>query len=343
MRIKSICIVRLSALGDVLMLVPLVRTIQKALPDTSITWIISRPAYDLVEGIEGLEFIVIEKPNSLTDYWRFYQSIKNRRFDILLAPQASLRANLLYPFIRAKRKIGYDFARAKDGHRWFVHESIEPGHDHTLDGFLKFAKPLGIRETSIEWNLAISEEDRQWANQQIREKKPIIVINPAASKPERSWSSERYIQVIHHAQQKWNAQIVLTGGPGRYDRNLADSILKQVNCIDLVGKTKPKQLLALLSLADVVICPDTGPSHMATAVNTPVIALHAVTNPDVSGPYLFRHLVVNYYPQAVQDILQQSMEKTPWGTHVHGKETMDLIPVEAVITRLDEFLSTNFS
>ena len=63
--INSICIVRLSALGDVLMLVPLVRTLQANLPHASITWIISRPAYDLVEGIEGVEFIVIDKPNNL--------------------------------------------------------------------------------------------------------------------------------------------------------------------------------------------------------------------------------------------------------------------------------------
>ena len=58
--IKSICIVRLSALGDVLMLVPLVRLLQARLPNASLTWVISRPAYDLVEGMDGIEFIIIK-------------------------------------------------------------------------------------------------------------------------------------------------------------------------------------------------------------------------------------------------------------------------------------------
>src|SRR5690349_3539238 len=137
--IKSICVVRLSALGDVLMLVPLIRTLQDNLPHVTITWVISRPAYDLVEGMEGVKFIIIDKPKSLKDYWQFKKQLSGQTFDVLLATQASFRANLLYFFISAKRKIGYDSLRAKDGHHWFINEKITPGNDHTLEGFLKFA------------------------------------------------------------------------------------------------------------------------------------------------------------------------------------------------------------
>ena len=87
---KSICIVRLSALGDVLMLVPLIRTLQLAFPTCTITWVISRPAYDLVEGMNDVEFIVIDKPKHVLDYWRFKQQLRGRYFDVLLAVQASL-------------------------------------------------------------------------------------------------------------------------------------------------------------------------------------------------------------------------------------------------------------
>ena len=141
------------------MLVPLVRTLQSSMPQAKITWVISRPAYDLVEGMDGVEFIVIDKPSSLTDYWRFKQQMRGRHFDVLLATQASFRANVLYACIRATRKVGYDAIRAKDGHGWFIDESIEPGHDHTLDGFLRFADVLGIREKQIRWDLPIQEQD----------------------------------------------------------------------------------------------------------------------------------------------------------------------------------------
>jgi heptosyltransferase I len=332
--INSICVVRLSALGDVLMLVPLIRTLQVNLPKTTITWIISPPAYDLVAGMDGVEFIVIDKPRTWMSYWQFKKTLNGRQFDVLLATQASMRANLLYPFILAKRKIGYDSLRAKDGHGWFINETIKPGHDHTLDGFLKFADVLGLSEKKIAWNLPITDADQCWACHYSAQKK-ILIVNPAASKPERSWLVERYIAVIKIAIKKWQLTVILTGGPSRYDRELADAIVKQVPvCIDLVGKTKPKQLLALISQAQVLLCPDTGPAHMAAAVGTPVVALHAVTSANVSGPYLYRHLAVDCYSKAVINILKKDKRTNTWGTHAHGPKTMHLISVKAVLKKL---------
>ena len=339
--IKSICIVRLSALGDVMMLVPLVRTLQDNLPGVAITWVISRPACYLVEGMDNVEFIVINKPDSLGDYWNFRKTLKGRHFDVLLASQASFRANLLYPLIKATRKIGYDALRAKDGHGWFVNESIKPGNDHTLEGFLKFADVLNIQKRSLRWDLSIDEADYVWAREQVSASNSVLLVNPAASKPERSWPVERYIEVIKRAQNTWGLQVVLTGGPGAYDRELADAIISQVSCIDLVGKTKPKQLLALISQARVLLCPDTGPSHMAVAVGTPVVALHAVTSAEVSGPYLYKHLAVDCYPEAVETILKKNSISNVWGTHAHGEETMKLISVEAVMSKLDFVMSKN--
>lgn len=337
--IKSICIVRLSALGDVLMLMPLVRTLQAHFPNATITWVISQPAYALVEGVDGVEFIVIRKPNSLKDYWQFYQKMRHRHFDVLLATQASFRANLLYPLIRAQRKIGYDPLRAKDGHGFFIDETITPGQDHTLEGFLKFSEPLGVTQKVIRWDLPISDEARLWARAHLPQgKEPVLMVNPAASKPERSWLVERYIEVIRHAQTRWQAQVVLTGGPGEYDRSLGDRIEREVAVINLIGKTKPQQLLALIQNATLLLCPDTGPSHMAAAVGTSVIALHAVTSAAVSGPYPFRHLAIDHYPEAIVQVLRRTPESNIWGTHAHGEKTMELISVQEVTAQLDQLM-----
>ena len=338
--IQSICIVRLSALGDVLMLVPLVRTLQVNFPQAAITWVISRPAYCMVEHLDGVEFIVINKPNSPMDYWRFYKQMRERNFDVLLAAQASLRANLLYPLIHASRKIGYDKLRAKDGHGFFIHEAISPGPDHTLEGFLKFADVLKAKKKILRWDLPQAKDDVDWALQHLPPGSgPILIVNPAASKPERSWEVSRYIAVILHVQKRWGAQVILTGGPGDYDKKLGELISSKVQVTNLIGKTKPKQLLALISKVALVLCPDTGPSHMANAVGTPVIALHAVTSANVSGPYTFRHMAVDCYSEAVVKVLKKTTETNIWGTHAHGKDTMKLIPVQAVKRQLDHFLS----
>lgn len=318
------------------MLVPLVRRLQDCFPQARLTWVISRPAYDLVEGMDGVEFIVIDKPKDLKDYWRFYRKMQHRQFDVLLATQACLRANLLYPCIRATRKIGYDRHRAKDGHGWVVKERIAAGHDHTLEGFLKFADVLGLEGSKLRWDMPLVASDYEWARAQMPAGEgPLVILNPAASKPERSWLVERYISVIQYLNEQWQARVVLTGGPGAYDRELADNIKKAVQVTDLVGKTKPKQLLAVIAQADLVLCPDTGPSHMAAAMGTPVIALHAVTSPKVSGPYPFRSLAVDCYPQAIENISKKKGNTAAWGTQVHGFEAMKLVRVDAVIKQLE--------
>ncbi len=332
----TVCIVRLSALGDVLMLVPLVRALQ----DTKhyrITWVISRPAYDLVANLDDVEFIVIEKPRNFLDLLSIRKIFKQRSFDVLLATQASFSANILYPLIKSQRKIGYDSFRAKDGHWLFVRETIMPGNDHTLDGFLKFAYMLGVQKPiSPRWDLPLASQDLLWAQQYTATLgSTFIIVNPAASKLERSWLPERYVQLIKALQKRFTLPIVLTGGPGDYDRNLANQILSHVHCFDLVGKTNLQQLLALISYAQLVICPDTGPSHMATAVETPVIALHAVTSAAVSGPYHCQHLAVDCYDIAVSEILGKS--SAPWGMHIHGKQTMNLITVAQILQKIDEF------
>ena len=337
--IKSICIVRLSALGDVLMLVPLVRTLQVAFPKATITWVISQPAAYLVEGLTGVELIVIKKPQSIADFYQFKRRMSAYHFDVLLATQASFRANLLYPLISATRKIGYDRLRAKDGHGWFIREAITPGCDHTLEGFLKFAVALGVHTPKIQWDLSLTQEDRALAQFILPLKRKLtVVVNPAASKPERSWLVERYIAVIQYLQTVWDAHVVLTGGPSDYDRQLGEQITAAVKVTNVIGQTQPKQLLALIQMADLMICPDTGPSHMAVAVGTAVVALHAVTSAEVSGPYTWRHWAVDFYPMAVEKILKKKWPNQPWGMHAHGAETMSLVTLAAVKARLDEVI-----
>lgn len=336
--INSICLVRLSALGDVLMFVPLVRALQQYFPKASITWVISPLAYTLVEEIKQVEFIVLDKPKTPADYWRFKQQLKHRQFDVLLAAQASLRANCLYPLIRATRKIGYDKRRSRDGHRWFMREHIQPGRDHTLDGFLKFAAALGVPHASPVWNLPVEDAAYQWARSKIKSNQ-VLIINPAASKAERSWFAASYIEVLQSVLARWDIQVILIGGPGAEDKALGDAIATAVPIVtNLIGQSTPKQLLALIDLATLVLCPDTGPAHMAAAMDTPVIALHAVTNVDISGPYTYRDLAVNAYPLALQH-KKQSVDSVPWGTQVHEAWAMTLVSIDAVMARLDTFFA----
>ena len=338
--IHRIAILRLSALGDVCMVVPVIRSLQKALPQVHITWFISRPAYDLVDGLDGVEFIVIDKPRTPLDYLRLRKRLKNARYDVLLAMQAAWRANFIYPFIHAPIKIGFDNARARDCQRWFTNVQIPFVEHHLMDSFLSFVETLGVKEKVIEWKLPLSDKVRSWAKEKLPDGEgPLLVINPAASKAERNWPAQRYAQIIKLMHER-GVRVLLTGGPHPVEKALIEDIKQQLDftVADRSGQTSPKQLAALLECADCVLAPDTGPVHMAVAMGTPVIGLYAVAPAWLSGPYLQREIIIDKYDEAVVHILKKDPAIVPWGTRVHSDEAMAMISVAEVEEKLQQVL-----
>ncbi len=338
MPFKRICVFRLSALGDVVMTVPMVRALQASFPMARLTWVIDRVAHRLLEGLSGVDFIVIDKPKSLLDYYRFWRLMRPHRFDVLLAMQASLRTNLMYPLISAQRKVGFDSARARDCHSWFVGEAIEAQQNHLLEGFMSFATHLGAKQPKqLKWQLVTSSSERQWAALMLN--KPCIVINPAASKAERSWLASRYVLLIKKIQATYPAlEIVLSGAPD--DLDFVAPIIAQTGVRSFVGKTSLKQLTALLEKAALLIAPDTGPVHIASAVNTPVIGLYAVITSKLSGPYLSQSLTVDKYDEALRHCLNKDSKCVAWGTRVHSPDAMALIQVDDVFEQVKRIVNT---
>jgi heptosyltransferase I len=109
--------------------------------------------------------------------------------------------------------------------------------------------------------------------------------------------------------------------------------------VDLIGRDTIKQLLALLERAALVLTPDAGPMHLATAVGTPVLGLQAASNPARSGPYLDRRWCVDRYDAAARRYLGRPAAELSWGTKIERPGVMGLISVEDVIERLDAFMA----
>jgi heptosyltransferase I len=130
-------------------------------------------------------------------------------------------------------------------------------------------------------------------------------------------------------------RVALVGGPSSAERMMADAVLaacRQVP-LDLTGKDTLKKLLALLGRAQLVLTPDSGPMHMANAVGTRVLGLHAASNPDRSGPYSDRRWCVNKYDAAARKYLGKAASDLPWGRKIEQPGVMDLVSVDDVIER----------
>ncbi len=334
---SSLCLLRTSAIGDVTHVVPLVRTVQSAWPQTHLTWIIGALERTLVGDLPGVEFVTFDKKKGLAGMRAVGDALAGRRFDALLHMQVALRSNVLSRTIRARRRIGYDRARSKDLHGLFVSERIAPRHgQHVLDALGSFLEPLGLKQTDVRWEIPLPDEARAWAAEQIPDDTPTLVASPTSSHALRNWQPARYAAVMDHAVNR-GLRVLLVGGPSTQERAMADQVLgaARQSVIDLTGKDTLKQLQALLARATMLLGPDSGPMHMANAAGTPVIGLHAASNPERSGPYSDRRWCVDRYDAAARRFRHKPAAELPWGTKLEYPGVMDLIEVDAVIERME--------
>ncbi|WP_426689180.1 glycosyltransferase family 9 protein [Rhodanobacter ginsengiterrae] len=334
---SSICLLRTSAIGDVTHVVPLLRSLQQAWPDAAITWIVGKLERKLVGDLPGVEFVTFDKAAGWAGMRAVHAALRGRRFDALLQMQVAMRSNLLSIGIKADRRIGYDRARSKDLHGLVINERIPArSGEHVLDAIGSFCEPLGLRQTQVRWDIPIPDEAHLWAAEQVPGDIPTLLVSPTSSHALRNWRPERYAAVMDHAAARgW--RVVLIGGPSAGERAMADAVLAacQRKPLDLTGKDTLKKLLAMCSRAQLLLTPDSGPMHMANAVGTKVLGLHAASNPDRSGPYSDRRWCVNKYDEAARKYLGKSASDIPWGTKIEHPGVMDLIGVDDVIERYE--------
>jgi len=335
-----LCLLRLSALGDVTHVVPLVRTLQAARPDTPIHWIIDKVGHKLLDGLPGVVFHAYDKKTGMAGVKELRKQLPPGRFDALLQMQVAFRANLLSAFIPAERRIGYDRSRSKDLHGLFINERIpdRPGI-HVLDAIGSFCEPLGLRQTEVSWDLAVPPSAYEWAAAQWPDDgRPVLMISPCSSHVMRNWYADRYAAVANHASARgW--QVVLCGGRSELERSMADAILTQLTtpALDLVGRDTLKQLPALLARANLVMTPDSGPMHIANAMGAKVLGLHAASNPHRSGPYSDRRYCVDRYDDAARKYLGKTAADLKWGTKIEFDDVMELITVEDGIAAFERY------
>lgn len=329
---------RLSALGDVTHVLPLVHTLRDAWPDARLAWVIGGVERRLLDGLPGVDFLVYDKSSGLAGMRALRRALPVPRFDVLLQLQLAARANLLSAFIPARRRIGYDRSRSKELHSLFIDERIaDRPRIHVLDAIGSFCEPLGLARGPVRWDLPVPADARDWARAQWPDDGiPTLAISPCSSHPLRNWRSERYAAVADHAVERgW--RVVLCGGRSALERDTADAIVAAMRhpALDLVGRDTLKQLPALLERARLVMTPDSGPMHIANAMGTKVLGLHAATNPARSGPYSDQRFCVDRYDDAARRFRRRPAAELPWGTRIEQSGVMDLVTVDDAIAAFE--------
>jgi heptosyltransferase I len=333
-----ICVLRLSALGDVCHVLPVVRTLQDAWPGTRISWILGKLEHKLLGHIADVDFIVFDKKAGLDGYRSLRRQIGGRHYDALLHMQLAIRASLAAALVPARVRIGFDRARARELQWLFTTDRIEARtREHVLDSLFGFAEALGVRHRSMRWDVPLPPAALDYARRVIPDEQPTLVVSPCSSHALRNWSAERYAAVADHAARRHGMRVLVCGGRSPLELEYGARIeqLMRQRCVNLVGKDTLLELLATLQRATVLLSPDSGPAHMATTVGTPVIGLYAATNPARSGPYYSRPWCVDRYDAAALQFLGKPAATIPWTTKIERPGVMDLVTVDDVVERLD--------
>lgn len=338
----SICILRLSAIGDVCHTLAVVQAIQRYYPDAEITWIIGKTEANLMQGIPNVALVPFDKKAGWKGIFALWKQLSNKRFDFLLNMQTAFRASILSLGIKADKKIGFNRDRAREGQWLFTNQKVEiTSSPHVLDGQMMFAKAIGVQDLSAHWNLPVSEQALNDAAQFIDSSRKNVLIAPCSSKKAKDWLPERYGEIARFLEQQ-NIHVLIAGSPSAYEmQTAADIAALAPNCCNIAGKTNLKQLTALIKQVDLVISSDSGPAHIATTQNTPVIGLYALHNPRRTGPYQDLDKVVSVYDQAILESYGKPWQELPWATKAKGEKLMDRITVEQVIEKVVETLKIN--
>jgi heptosyltransferase I len=297
---RRICIVMMSAVGDAVHVLPVINSIKRSNPSSHITWVLQPGPATLVRGHPNVdEIILFDRSKGTMSFLEVARELRARRFDLLIDLQVYFKAGIITALSGAKRRLGFDHARARDANWLFTTERI-PAHpvQHVQDQYFEFLTPLGISAEPVTWNLGPWADERA-AQQSFTSRfdRQVAAIVVATSKPAKDWVSDRWAAIADLLSHEYGLQVILVGGTSEHERSAAEHIMA-------TAKSKPfsalggglRNLVGILDASALVLSPDTGPLHMTVALDRPVISLMGYTDPRRTGPYRkFHDLIIDAF------------------------------------------------
>lgn len=299
---KNILIVKLSAIGDVIHALPVAHALKQTYPKARITWVVEKPAYDLLTNNPDIdEIIIFDKPKFkslaglLKNGYEFAQELKKRNFDLVLDLQGLFKSAAISYLSGAPKRLVYCNARELSH---LVGQRIcgEHAQGHVVDRYLDVARHLGGRVDKVQFPIHITELETKKtvaiANHAgLKLENPYIVLAPGTNWPSKCWPPAHFAKL---ADMLYDSNIIPVIIGGANDKRLAHEIIANTGVppVDLTGKTSMKQLAYIIKKSQGFVGGDTGPMHLAVAVGAKVVTMFGPTDPKRNGPYGDQHTVI---------------------------------------------------
>ncbi len=300
---RRICLIKPSALGDVVQTLPLLPVLKQRFPEAQISWVINRELRDLIDGHPLLhESIPFDRHGGWSPWLTLLRTLRQRRFDLVFDLQGLLRTAVMTAATGAKVRVGLETAR--EGSRFSLN-CVIPGTPREMAAHARYwrvADVLGLGDMPGESSIATSEADREWAaNQLSRLPRPVFAVHPGARWITKRWPVEKFAGLLIRAQRAWSGSVLILGSKAerpdaeRLEREMfiRSTVSGAHSPLNLAGQSTLKQLSAILSKVDCAISNDSGPMHLAAGLGTPTLGIFTCTSADRSGPAGDRHEMIS--------------------------------------------------
>ena len=288
---ERICVIKPSALGDVVQSLPILPALRERYPSAHISWVINRTLSDLVLGHPHLdEAIPFDRQGSWAQWSRLLGVLHSRQFDLVFDLQGLMRTGIMTAATGAQVRVGLQTAR--EGAHLASNVTIPntgrdiPAHQR----YWRVAEALGLGESRRQTLIRISKQDSNWAEGQLSQLKGMVLgIHPGAGWTTKRWPIEKYAVVGCKFMRMYGGSVVILGSPdeaelGEQLEALFNRFVPSKPILNLSGKTSLKQLSTMLSAVDLLATNDSGPMHLAAGLGTPVLGIFTCTSPEISGP-----------------------------------------------------------
>ncbi len=297
--VRRICVIKPSALGDVVQSLPVLPVLRERFPNATISWVINHEFADLLEGHPHLhELLHYHRRGSAGQHLQLLQELRQRQFDLVFDLQGLMRSGVMSAATGAPLRVG--LGNSREGSSLASHLTI-PGTGKGMSAFQRYwriAEELGFGDRTPQTIVPITDADRDFATTNLSSLAgPILAIHPGARWMTKRWPIEKFAVVAHKAMRQFGFSVVILGSKGEMPvsdelQTLLHGFVSRKTVLNLTGLTTLKQLSAVLSKVDVVLTNDSGPMHLAAGLGTSVLGVFTCTSPVISGPPGEQHELV---------------------------------------------------
>ena len=269
----KILIIRTDRIGDVVLSLPLGEILKERFPESEIYYMLKESTSELVKHQPYIDKTISFNNNGLR---RNIKMLSKEQFDvaILLYPTFSLSLILFLSHIPERIGTGFRWYSFLLNKRTYEHRHTSEKHE--LQYNLRLLKKMGITTGIKIPKLFLTEKEKSSALSFLSDNgidsKRFIVVHPGSGGSTLSWPEENFKILVKLMQKEFNYHIVLTGTKNEYEKNNRIREGCDTEIVNIAGKTNLRELMAIISLAQLFISNSTGPMHIATAVDTNVIA-----------------------------------------------------------------------